>query len=272
MTASRRVLRPLVRLLMRAGVTFPVFADLVRQLYVEVALTDLLRDPKSRTDSRVSLLTGVHRKEIRRLRGLPADADPIPPAVTIGSQAIGRWLSLPDYTMEDGTPLSLPRASKVEGDVSFDGLIAAITTDVRPRAVLDDWLGQGLVTVDEADRVHLNTAAFLPRGGGAEQMFYFARNLADHVTAATANVSAPGSAPFIDRSVHYDRLNPATVSVLEQIARKAAQKALLEVNRAALAMTSATPDQQTGEEPAGRINFGVYIYSTDGDEAEAGTP
>lgn len=272
MTASRRLLRPLVRLLMRAGVTFPVFADLVRQLYVEVAITDLLHDQKSRTDSRVSLLTGVHRKEIRRLRALPEDADPIPPAVTIGSQAIGRWMSLPNYTTDDGTPLPLPRASKADGEVSFVGLIASITTDVRPRAVLDDWLGQGLVSVDEADCVHLNTSAFLPRGGGAEQMFYFARNLADHVAAATANVSAPGQAPFIDRSVHYDRLDPAAVRALEQVARKAAQKALLEVNRAALAMTSNASDQHTEDPPTGRVNFGVYIYYTDRDEAEAGEP
>ena len=71
--ASRRLLRPLVRLLMRAGVTFPVLADLLRTLYVEVAARDLLVDPKAQTDSRISLLTGVHRKEIRRLRELPPD-------------------------------------------------------------------------------------------------------------------------------------------------------------------------------------------------------
>ena len=63
-----RLLRPLVRLLIRSGVTFPVLANLIRALYVEVSLRDLLTDAKARTDSRVSLLTGVHRKEIRRLR------------------------------------------------------------------------------------------------------------------------------------------------------------------------------------------------------------
>lgn len=66
--AVRAMLRPLVRLMIRYGITFPVLADLLRGLYVEVAANDMLADPKARTDSRISLMTGVHRKEIRRLR------------------------------------------------------------------------------------------------------------------------------------------------------------------------------------------------------------
>src|SRR5271154_5802307 len=69
--ATRRVMRPLVRLMMQSGVTFPVLADTLRQLFVEVAVNEILPDRRSRTDSRVSLLSGVHRKEIKRLRSLP---------------------------------------------------------------------------------------------------------------------------------------------------------------------------------------------------------
>ena len=103
------------------------------------------------------------------------------------------------------------------------------------RAVLDDWVSQGFVRMDQLETIHLNASAFIPRGGGSEQMFYFARNLHDHIAAATANVAAPGEAPFADRSVHYDELDDAAAAELEQIAREVAQRALLEVNRAALA-------------------------------------
>src|ERR1019366_3917537 len=199
LTGCRRLLRPLVRLLMRAGVTFPVLAEHVRTLYVEVALRDFLMDAKARTDSRVSLITGVHRKEIRRLRLHPRDSDPIPPMVTVSSQIIARWLGLPAYTDPAGRPLPLPRAAAAANGPSFDALVEAVTTDVRPRAVLDDWISQGFVTLDGADMIHLNASAFIPRGGGAEQMFYFARNLHDHIAAAAANVSASGPAPYADR-------------------------------------------------------------------------
>ena len=261
--ASRRLLRPLVRLLMRAGITFPVLADLLRTLYVDVATQDLLVGHRSQTDSRVSLLTGVHRKEIRRLRLLPAGTDPIPPAVTIGSAVIARWLGTPGYVDSEGYPLPLTR-------VAFDSLVGAVTTDVRPRAVLDDWIGQGIAEIGIADTVRLNTAAFLPRPGGEEQLFYFARNLHDHIAAASANVSAAAAPPFIDRSVHYDGLDAATAKALEDAARKAAQQMLLDVNRTAVALTDAAPSDAAPSGAArSRVNFGIYVFREE--EADEGT-
>lgn len=98
----RRLLRPLVRLLIRSGVTFPVLADLLRGLYVEVAGQELLTDPKSRTDSRISLMTGVHRKEIRRLREEGGDVAEVPAVVTLATGIIARWLGQPTHTGPDG--------------------------------------------------------------------------------------------------------------------------------------------------------------------------
>ena len=122
--ATRRLLRPLVRLLMRSGVTFPVLADLLRGLFVEVAITDLLVDPKTRTDSRISLLTGVHRKEIRRLRLEETGPDAVPPVVTLSSQIIALWLGSPGFLDPDGRPLSLPRTARPGvAEPSFEALV-----------------------------------------------------------------------------------------------------------------------------------------------------
>jgi len=186
--------------------------------------------------------------------------------------------------------LPLPRLPRPDGGLSFEALVESVTTDVRPRTVLDDWRDQGVVTLDERDTVHLNSAAFLPRGGGKAQLFYFARNLHDHIAAAAANVSAAGEAPFADRSVHYDALDEDAALALERIARAAAQKALLEVNRAAIEMLDAaspvaspSPASDTGPSsgsppgppsgqgagpgaaprggrPAARVNFGIFVY------------
>lgn len=261
-----RLLRPLVRLLIRSGVTFPVLADLLRGLYVDVAARDLLADPKAQTDSRISLLTGVHRKEIRRLRTEAPAAGGVPEVVTLGSQIIARWLAAPPYADAGGRPRPLPRAARDAGEASFEGLVESVTKDVRARAVLDDWLGQGLVSLDPEDRVHLSQAAFIPRPGGEEQLFYFARNLHDHIAAASANVATAGPAPFLDRSMHYDRLRPETVARLEATAREAAQQLLTDVNRVALAMAEADDKAAAEGEPVTslrRINLGVYVYVDD---------
>jgi len=266
--ASRRLLRPLVRLLMRAGVTFPVLSDLLRALYVEVATTELLTDERARTDSRVSLLTGVHRKEIRRLRLLPPDSDTIPPAVTVGSQIVARWLVSDGYSDAKGQPLALPRSARADGGPSFEALVESVTTDVRPRAVLDDWISQGIAVVGPDDCVRLQASAFLPRRGSEEQMFYFARNLHDHIAAAVLNVSVADSPPFLDRAVHYDGLDDSTARALETIARQAAQQVLMDVNRAAIALVDAMPAHSAAR---GRVNFGVYVYRDEDPDPEAPT-
>src|SRR5208283_4696318 len=159
-----------------------------------------------------------------RQRRQEKDPDAIPPVVTLSSQLIARWLGTPSYLDTDGQPLPLPRVDSPDAPgISFEALVESVTTDVRPRAVLVDWVSQGLVTLDADERVRLNTAAFIPRPGSTEQIFYFARNLHDHIAAAAANVAGAGPAMFVDRSVHYDHLDPQAAAALEAAAREAAQ-------------------------------------------------
>lgn len=262
--AARRLLRPLARLMMRSGVTFPVLAEALRTLFVDVALTDVLTDPKSRTDSRISLMTGVHRKEIKRLRSLPTNRPETPEIVTLASQIVARWLGTPAYTDTDGRPRILSRLPR-PGDVhpAFETLVQLVTSDVRPRAVLDDLVSHGAVSLLEGDRVRLNTQAFIPRPGGAEQIFYFARNLHDHLAAASTNI-ARAEAPFLDRSVHYDDLTPEQARQLRAYAREAAMRMLLDINRKALELLDHTPPGETGDRAARqRVNVGVYLYQED---------
>ncbi len=255
-----RMLRPLVRLTIRNGITFPVLADLLRDLFVDVALRDVLTDESARTDSRVSLLTGIHRKEIRRQRVAAQTAEPVPEAVTLSGQIIGRWLGAPPWVDAAGAPLPLPRAAPA-GEPSFDALVISVTKDLRPRAVLDEWLRQETVRLDDFDRVVLNVAGFIPRPGHDEQLFYFGRNLHDHIAAASANVGAMGKAPFMDRSVHYDALPPTAAASLEAAGREAAMAMLTDINRRALQVA---PDIGLSTAlPTRRVNLGVYLYVED---------
>ncbi len=258
--AARRLMRPLVGAMMRSGLTFPVVADTLRALFIDVAINDILIDPSARTDSRISLLTGVHRKEIKRLRESPPVSTAAPEVVTLVSQIVARWVGSAAYTDTDGRPRPLDRGgpSSTGAAADFDSLVTSFTTDVRPRAVLDDLLAHGVVHVDLDDRVQLNTTAFIPPTGGEEQLFYFSRNLHDHVAAAVANISAAGTPPFLDRSVHYDRLSPDQAKALEEYARAAALRVLLDVNRRAIELAGTDRVEITADQR--RVNFGIYLY------------
>jgi len=253
------MLRPLVSLLIRRGITFPVIVDLLRGLYVDVAASDLLPDPKARTDSRISLMTGVHRKEIRRQRSSDLREHSEPMIVTIATQVVGRWLAM----ATTGLPPALPRVAEGRNP-SFEGLVASVTTDIRPRALLEEWAAQGLVRLDEGDQVHLNINAFLPDPGSDEQAFFLGRNLGDHIAAGSANVLAPGAAPFLDRSAHYDKVSPDTARRIEAAARDIATRALREINQLALAEIERDPTETEGEAGPARVNIGVFVYREDG--------
>lgn len=269
MNASAHLLRPLVRLMLRVGITFPVLAERLRLLFVEVAAAGITPE-KARTDSRLSLATGIHRKEIRRLReaggGAPIPALPEPGSVTLTSALIARWLSTPVRDGQVDDLWILPRHAS-EGP-SFDALVRSITTDVRPRAVLDAFLAQGIVTLEADDRVRLNTLAFTPAPGAEAQLFYFGRNLHDHIAAASANVLSADHAPFPDLSVHYDRLSAGAAAALDAAARAASARLLQDINQQAAAI-AAKDDQSPKVGLTRRVNFGIYLYVEDENEREA---
>ncbi|CAA2156051.1 DUF6502 family protein [Methylobacterium brachiatum] len=250
-----RLLRPLVRLLVARGLTFPALTDLLRELYVNVAEHDFALPGKEQTDSRVSLLTGIHRKEVRRLRGAGAPVSAVPAVVSRTSRIIARWIADPAFTDPQGQPLPLPRTAEA-GAPSFEALVAGVTRDLRPRAVLDEWLDRGLAFTDAQDRIVLAEAAYVPRGdGGAEpQLYYFGRNLHDHIAASVANIL--GDTPrFLERAVHYDGLSKELAAQLEARAREIAMAALQQANREAHAACATDPGGPH------RWNFGLYVYA-----------
>ncbi len=255
--ACRRILRPLIKVMITHGVTLPAVIALLKQVYVEVALDSFHLDGKAMTDSRISMLTGVHRKDVRTLRehGVPATA---PPPMSVGATVIGRWLGDPRFIEADGHPRRLPRAGSRD-ELSFNVLVAEVSADVRPRTVLDELLRQGLVVHDEADdQIALLVEAFVPRADHPAIYEFFASNLHDHAAAAADNLlTRDGKAPFLERAVYYNGLQPKSVDALEGAARRLALGALNELNAEALALQREDRDLPGARE---RFRFGVYFY------------
>ena len=255
--AVRRLLRPLVRLLIARSLPFPVVSAVLRGLYVDVAERDFPVGDKKQTDSRITLLTGVYRKDVKRLRRQHALAAPPPRALSLGSQLVARWMALPEYRDEAGAPRPLARVATADDAASFESLVRSVSTDIRPRVVLDEWLRLGIARVDERERVCLNIQAFIPAQGSDEMTYFFARNLHDHIAAAVHNMLGEPS-PFLDRSVHYNHLTAEAVAELSELARRRAGDVLSELNARALAL------QQHSAGRAGasnRFNLGFYLFS-----------
>src|SRR5207237_10441577 len=148
--------------LVARGVTYTMLGDVLKQIYVDVADRDFRLDGKRPTDSRVSLLSGVHRKDVRRLRDeAPANEDTVPESVALGAQLVSAWTTRREFLDAKGKPRPLPRLASQGGARSFESLVASISKDIRGRAILDEWLRLGIVGLDQQDRVVLRTGAFV---------------------------------------------------------------------------------------------------------------
>lgn len=263
--ALKRVFKPFVKLMLANNLTYTFAIDVIKGLFVEIAERDFTLDNKRQTDSRISLMSGVHRKDVRRLREHQPDVEEVMPAnVSLGSQVIATWNANPEYLNEIGLPRPLPRFAASNADQTFEGLVRSLSTDIHPRAVLDEWLRLGIATIDDESFVHLTTDMFIPQDGYEEKVFYFGHNMHDHAQAAVSNVLGQPISYF-ERCVHYDELSKTSVDVIEEFAKKHSMKVLRGVNK--VADVSAFNDK-TNPEAKMRMTYGVYFYHEPMQEVE----
>lgn len=261
LSALRRLLRPLIRVMVHYGIGCQTLFPLLKHLYVEVAEKDFALSGRETSDSRITLLTGVHRKDVRRLRHEIADELPAA-APTLGSQVIGRWLGDPAFRTPEGQPKPLLRTGP-EGE-SFESLVTAVSKDVRARVVLDEWLRIGLVEERADGRLELNTEAHVPRADFDQLAWYFGRNLRDHVAASAHNLIGDGT-PYMERAVFYDRLTPESVAELNDMARREGMDLLVRLNQRALELANRDEGRDGADQ---RFTAGVYVYFRDHGDQE----
>ena len=172
-TALRKGLRPLVKFMVANQITYTYLSNILKAIYVDVAEKDFPVAGKKQTDSRINLLTGVHRKDVKRLRAEPDSQDSRPANISIGSQLVARWVGDKSLLNSDNSPRKLPLQDDNEfSNKSFEGLVTNIAKgDIRPRVVLDELMRLDMVELDPDHNVILKTKAFTPNRGAGGKAF-----------------------------------------------------------------------------------------------------
>ena len=226
-----RVMRPLIRFVLARRIPIQMVIDLLKRLYVDVSIEEFSLPEKRLTDSRLAVLTGLQRKDIKSIRA--TDEENSTRSVSVGPlpRLVAHWRGEANYRDKDGSPLVLQRAGP---SPSFESLVGLISHDIHARTVLDDLVALGLVTVEE-DRVKLIANAFVPRTDEAALFGYLANNLGDHATAAVTNVlAAPKTSPYFERAVHYNQLTQQSLNELDNLSRQLQQHTLEQIEARAL--------------------------------------
>ncbi len=259
------VLAPLVQLLLAAGIDYTRLAAELKPVFIEQARVELLRTGQKDTDSAISTLSGVHRKDVREWRenGLRGR---IAQELSISSQVFARWVQDPLYRDRRKRPRALPRLGP---SPSFDTLARSVTRDVHPYSVLSDLLRLGLVQVQVLkgeEMVVPHRDGFVPPPGSREILELFSANLADHAWAAVGNLRGQG--PRLEQSVFAQGITAESAEALGALARKL----WAEARGAMIAEATSRYDADRHRNDATcRIRFGTYFWSQDSAEDSPST-
>ena len=246
------LIEPMATLAVAQGAPLAAVQDLVKMAFVDAARNAHPDLQAHGAVSRISTVTGLHRREVARVMQL--DRAAVPTRRSPAAQVFTRWQSDPDLKNRRGEPRPLPRQGPAP---SFDALVQAVTRDVHPRSLLDELCRLGLARLD-GDTVHLTGGVFVPQGDAERMLGYLGNNVGDHLRAAVANVVS-NKPPHFEQAVSADGLSPESLEAFGQIVRTQWQALLAATAPALQQMIDA--DRAAGRSDDGRVRLGLYSYS-----------
>lgn len=249
------ILKPLIRILLRNNISYPAFDDMVRKAYVEVAEHEFKVDGKKQTNSRISTLTGLSRKEVKRLQDLPEEeTENNVLKYNRAARVVYGWVHDSEYQEQDGKQKPL----NFDGDGnSFCKLVKQYSGDVPPRAILDELMRIGLVEKDDEGFLHLLKRAYIPKEGLNEKIQYLGKDVSALLLTMDRNIYEKNLAPFFQRKVYYDNLPEECVAELRQIIAENSQELLEKIDQA---MAQHDRDVNPDVKGTGRNAIGVGVY------------
>lgn len=246
------LLEPLARAMVARGVTLQSGTDALKRALLTAALEG---EGDNVSDSRISLRTGLHRKDVRRLRQSGEDPGIVRSANAV-AMVVGYWATAPEYQHGDGRIRDLPRESRAEIPGVYD-VIRRTRADMAPGTVLNAMIDQGVVEALKDDVYRLRTRAFVPDSDSKAQLAAYRATLSAHLAAATHNLVSPKQAErHFDRVVRYSHLSPDSIDDLSRAAAEKAQRLLEDIN----AMARELQEKDADKGRVGRFAFGAYIH------------
>lgn len=253
-----RMLQPLVRILLRHEISHSEFVEMAKRSYVDVAYKHFTIPNRKQTFSRVSVLTGLSRKEVVRLTKhedeLPETKGPLNRAARV----ISGWMRDPDFMDNNNEPMELPLRG--EGS-TFEGLVARYSGDITARAILDELTRVGAVVRTEDNKVHLSSHGYIPEKSEPEMIKVVSTHVADMMSTVEHNLRSEKSDARFERQVTYHDMPQSVIDEFKKYSHDKCLELLLELDRwLAEKKRSTTPRE---DEQTGRVGVGIYYFNND---------
>ena len=252
-----RVLYPLVRILLRYEISHSEFTEISRRAYVKVAFKYFSIPKRIKSISRVSVITGLSRKEVVRLAALELDEPPETNGPTNRAhRVVNGWLQDPEFLDQDKRPRAL---SLRDGSASFEALVKRYSGGITARAVLDELQRVGTVHKLDKQTVQLNHYGYLPERSDDELVNLISTHVADLLTTCEFNITrAQTEAARFQRQVTYVDIPESLALAFQAYSHEKLENLSVEMNQW-LFTHKKEMNADTGE-PSFRLGVGAYFF------------
>ncbi len=162
MNAFLVALRPIAKILLRFGIGFREFSEVAKIAFVDVASSEYGLRGRPTNISRVAVMTGLTRKEVRRIRErIVSGSEATKVKSTPLSEILHRWHSESEYLDSAGRPVSLEFVG--EGS-SFSSLVKKFGGDIPPGAMRTELKRVGAVEETEQGKLKVVSRVIYPVG------------------------------------------------------------------------------------------------------------
>lgn len=254
-----KLLRPLVRILLKHGISYGEFAEMAKMSFVDVAEKEFLIDGRKQSVSRVCVLTGIHRKDVNRLRERLTEQDIDLEPLSRAARVIGGWLSDSEFQTKAGHPAQLP----FDGDTgSFAALVKHYSGDMPVRAVLDELKRAGTVSVTHTGKLKLSTEGYVPKKSDEQLIQVLGICTSDLLNTMSHNLNNKQSESRLQLAVAYNNLSKETVEEFKTLCERDSHHLINKYNT----WLAERDRDRTGEEMKGdrcRAGLGIYYFEDD---------
>ncbi len=250
------LMRPIIRILLKAGVNYKQFAKLTREVYVEVATDDFGISGRKTNTSRVAILTGISRSEVTKIKKKQEDDGEIeiPQTVNNASRLLSGWHVNPDYLDKDMKPMSL----FVDGpEPNFTSLMNEYGGDIPLTAMLKELKSVKAVEVNPDKSIKALQRNFMPIAFDENRIFNIIDDLVDMSNTAYQNlVRDHDEESYFQAKVTNDYISESAYSEFQAMVREKGMKMLLEFDDW-LAQNEVTQEEL---EKSKQIRLGLGMY------------
>ena len=268
LAAFRSLMTPLVRILLRSGITYQEFGGVLKDVYVSACAQEMTIPGRKLTLSRVAIATGLPRREVAKIvRNEGKTQWGVGSNAGLAASVLEAWHSDAQFV----APYGYPRDLKIDGSdlvPTFEDLVRRFSSDVPHEVLIGELVRVGAARVLEGGQyLRVQKRTYIPTDMTAEMIQIFSQAVRRYIETVDYNLGrGKGQEKRFDRMVYPDDgLRVVDVEIFQQEIREYLETVIQEIDQKSA--TYPRPSRKKGEQ-AVQVGVGIYFYQETNEDRE----